>query len=243
MSWCHPTGTVVHKFLCLTALCVLLVPCASAGVIYIQPIQVCADDSTGCANSAQTLFEAEGDKIWAQAGLDLSFYSWNTYSETDYLSIADDAEFFALLGGAGHGQNADATVINMWFVDVLYPGGGGTTFGVSVMPGNAIAISNAVFTYTRLDTIAHEIGHSLGLDHYTGADKALNLMAAGTDRTVPTTIGDIYPDGADLDQLNSVQITAIAESDLIHDDPIPEPVSTVLVGAGLVGLVFLRRTR
>lgn len=243
MSVYHPTGTAVRRLFCLAILCVLLVPCASAGVIYIQPIQVCADDGTGCANSAQTLFEAEGDKIWSQAGLDLSFYSWNTYSETDYLSIADDTELYALFGLPGHGQSGDVTVINMWFVDALYPGGSGTTFGVSILSGNAIAISNAVFTYTRLDTIAHEIGHSLGLDHYTGADKALNLMAAGTDRTVPATIGDIYPDGAGLDQLTAVQIAAISDSVLIHDDPVPEPVSTILVGAGLVGLVFFRRTR
>jgi len=238
-----PARGAVRRFLYGMALCVLLVPCASAGVIYIQPIQVCADNGSGCSNSAQTLFEAEGDKIWAQAGLDLSFYSWTTYNETDYLSIADDAELYSLFGGPGHGQSADVTVINMWFVDTLYPSGSSTTFGVSLMPGNAIAIANAVFTYTRLDTLAHEIGHALGLDHYTGVDEALNLMTAGSNRTVPSTMDDIYPDGAGLDQLTANQIATISESVLIHDDPIPEPVSMVLVGAGLVGLIFFRRSR
>jgi Zn-dependent oligopeptidase len=51
----------------------------------------------------------------------------------------------------------------MWFVDVLYPTGSSTTFGISLMPGNAIAIANAVFASNRIDTLAHEIGHSLGL--------------------------------------------------------------------------------
>jgi len=60
---------------------------------------------------------------------------------------------------------------------------------------------------------------------------------------VPSTIGDIYPDGADLDRLTSTQIATALRSDLIHDDPIPEPVSTVLVGAGLLGLFMLRRAR
>lgn len=242
MGFRHFGGSAV-RFVLLAAFCALLVPGASAGVIYVQPIQVCDDAGSGCANAGQTLFEAEGDKIWSQAGLDLSFYSWNYYWETDYLSIADDTELISLWTTPGRGENADVTVISMWFVDLLYPSQPGTTFGVSFMPGNRIAIANAVFSANRIDTIAHEIGHSLNLDHYAAADKASNLMAAGSDRTVPSNIGDIYPDGADLDQLNSSQIATALRSDLIHDDPIPEPVSTALVGAGLLGLFILRRAR
>jgi hypothetical protein len=239
----HNFGGISSRFVILAALLALIVPCAGAGVIYIQPIQVCNDLGTSCANTSQTLFEAEGDKIWAQAGLDLSFYSWNHFDATSYLSIADDAELLSLFNTPGHGASSDSTVISMWFVNELYPSPSSTTFGASLMPGHDIAIADAVFSTNRLDTLAHEIGHNLGLDHYVGADQAHNLMTAGDGRTVPTTIGDINPDGAKLDQLTSGQLATVAQSDLIHDNPVPEPLTTSLVGAGLLGFVFFRRTR
>src|SRR5687767_10051166 len=71
--------------------------------IVIQPIQVCDDNGLNCANTGMELFEEEGDKIWAQAGLDLYFLDWVVFSETDFL----DADFGNLLG-AGHGQHAQA---------------------------------------------------------------------------------------------------------------------------------------
>jgi len=46
---------------------------AATLALTIQPYQICDDDGTNCANSAKSLFEAEGDKIWAQAGIDLIF--------------------------------------------------------------------------------------------------------------------------------------------------------------------------
>lgn len=240
----HRSGESAGRLVVLSVLFALLVPCASAGVIYVQPIQVCSGVGTGCANAAQTLFEAEGDKIWSQAGLDLSFYSWNYfYDAGGYTTIDNDAELYALWGTPGHGQSSDDTVISMWFVDVLYPSPSSTTYGVAAFPGHYITIADVVFSLDRIDTLAHEIGHSLGLDHYTAADKAVNLMATGNDRLVPDTIGDIYPDGLDYDQLTAGQIATVLRSDLVHDDPVPEPVSTSLVGAGLLGFVLFRRSR
>jgi len=230
-----------------TALCaallVLLAPALGAGVIYIQPIQVCNDVGVACANPSQTLFEAEGDKIWAQAGLDLSFYSWSLFNATDYLTIDSEVELGELFYTPGHGQNPDPLVISLWFVDVLFPLDPGTTFGAAAMPGNAIAIANAVFSMNRLDTIAHEIGHSLGLDHYSGSNEALNLMASGSTRSIPSNIGEIYPDGAGLDQLTQDQIAFALNSPLVRDEPVPEPASFWVSGAGALGLCLWRRTR
>jgi len=225
------------------ALLVLLAPALSAGVIYIQPIQVCNDAGSMCANPSQTLFEAEGDKIWAQAGLDLSFYSWSLFNATDYLTIDSEVELGDLFYTPGHGQNPDPLVISLWFVDTLFPLDPGTTFGAAAMPGNAIAIANAVFSTNRLDTIAHEIGHSLGLDHYSGVNEALNLMASGSTRSIPSNIGEIYPDGAGLDQLTPDQIAFASSSPLIRDEPVPEPASFWVSGAGALGLILWRRRR
>lgn len=63
--------------------------------------------------------------------------------------------------------------------------------GCSKTPGDEIAISNAVFTCLavgRMDTIAHEIGHSLGLDDCSNC-RWNNLMDVGNIRDVPQSLG------------------------------------------------------
>ncbi|MBM3777036.1 MAG: PEP-CTERM sorting domain-containing protein [Acidimicrobiia bacterium] len=218
--------------------------------LYVQPIQVCNDAGTVCANSAQTLYEAEGDKIWAQAGIDLVFLPWVQFLETDYLSITDpsiDATELFDMWGEGHVPGA----VNMWFVQTLESAG--TAYGIAllgtVVGAGFAAIADAVFSYAggagRRDTIAHEIGHVLGLPHYNfsepactpPADSAQNLMTSGSCRSPVTNISQITPDGAMLARLTSAQIATALESDLLFDEamePIPEPASLLLLGGGLL---------
>lgn len=186
-------------------------------VIRLQPIQVCSDDGSIRANPNRTLFEAETRKIWAQSGVQVEFLPWNIFYGTPWLDLGvslfgDEYSVFTLANYPNHGQNPDPKVINVWFVRSI---GGGGYYGHSWQTTanaehNGVAIANNVFAaysgVDRLDVIAHEMGHNLGLDHTTlGAGAGNNLMSA--DRQVPDSPANIYPDGAGLDFLNPTQIS------------------------------------
>jgi hypothetical protein len=84
----------------------------------------------------------------------------------------------------------------------------------------------------RIDTIAHELGHNLGLDHDdTNHDY---LIASGSVRNIPTSVADICPDGACYDLLSQAQIDTTRRSNLLVDfNPVPEPGSLALVAVAL----------
>lgn len=216
--------------------------------LVIQPIQVCKDDGTDCANAGKKLFEAEGDKIWSQAGIDLHFLPWMTLEETDYLTFDFDD-----FGAATAGFALPANTIRLVFVTSISDCGGvGGAFGCGYLDANGVAIADSVFAFNggigRLDTIAHELGHNLGLDHDDfGAGGALNLMTSGATRTVPSAIGEITPDGIKTDQLTDAQIAEAKASLLIQrvdpNNPVPLPGTLALVGLALASAGAAGRKR
>ncbi|MBE9227285.1 hypothetical protein IQ264_17810 [Phormidium sp. LEGE 05292] len=205
--------------------------------VVVQPIQVCNDLGNSCANPDRKLFEAETDKIWAQAGIDVDFLSWNIFNETDFLSVTG-SEFNSLTLTPGHGQNSDPLVLNMFFVNLLEG-----AYGIGWLGLNGIAIADDVFSFNggigRLDTIAHEMGHNLGLGHDNfGSGGSDNLMTAGFARDVPSSINDIFPDGLKLDRLTTAQIDEVRTSKFLQPlaNKVPEPTGTLaLVGLGMFG--------
>jgi hypothetical protein len=76
-------------------------------------------------------------------------------------------------GGPSSPLNADPQVMNVFFVNQLNPPtSAGTLYGFSMIGNNGVSIGmNAFFApsplQARPDTIAHELGHNLGLDHTT----------------------------------------------------------------------------
>ncbi len=190
--------------------------------VLVQPIQVCYDSIPIC--SKLSLYERETDKIWNQAGIDVLFLDTVQFKDSSFLVIDEDLEFHDLAfsgppGSFGRHPNSGANQgpLNLWAVDDIPSDDSDTTiFGSSWIGSNGIIINDLTFELVRLDTIAHEIGHSFGLDHGGGAN---NLMESGSDRTVPIDITDIAPDGANLSQLTAGQVSQARTSSFLNAIP------------------------
>lgn len=220
------------SLLLVLAAMAVLAPAARASAVYVLPVQVCDDDGNNCANSGQELYLNETNKIWEQAGISIVFLDWTSINNTAYqnfTSIPDENAFFN--DTANNGISTVATVITMWFVKSITNDDWGT---VDTISGRKVMIADNVFAATRLDTLAHELGHNLGLKHDDPGMDNTYLMRSGGSRTIPGAIGDITPDGAKLDKLTAAQkLTAQSSAYAV-----PLPAAVYLFGSALL---LLRR--
>lgn len=202
-----------------------------ADELFIQPIRVCDDNGNNCAGV--NLFADITAKILAQARLKVSFLPANQLNASRFLRIDDnrnrsspDYEFYELTRTGGKGafgrhpdSERDKGPINVWFVDEIEGSNGFTQFGLAWVDANGVLISRAALEFGsngRTDTVAHEIGHNLGLRHGTlGAGGSDNLMTDGDRRNIPNSPNDVYPDGAGVSRLNDAQIKEIQNSPFV----------------------------
>lgn len=211
---------------------------------------VCNDAGLDCSfqgPAGNLFYEAESDKIWAQAGIDIEFVLGLNVNSTALLMgpVEGLSAFTAPLAGPG---------TTLYLTSSLYASSG-VLFGVAWQDAGGLAINmDAVASFAagvgRIDTIAHEIGHNLGL--YTGLGaigghdngNSHFLMADGSLRLIPTALGGICPDPSApvcLDFLAPSHVAVARASSLLI--PVPEPASWAMLALGTLVTAAMRARR
>ena len=234
--------------------------------VNVNVYQVCQDDGFTCASkgpAGNEYYVNETNKIWAQAGISVTFSFIDTIANSAFYNLDDTIEGRAFddLYNFKFGAGAASKVTNrvdMFLVnnfDGAY-GVGYFGFGGLVMSMKTISefdCGGAAGCTGRVDTLAHELGHNFGLvpstfldaDNVSGDDGHSlgdnTLMRSGLSRLVPTTAADIAPDNLGLDLLPQTHIDLARRSTLLN--AVPEPSTWAMVALALLGLGATTRRR
>ncbi|MDD5295317.1 MAG: zinc-dependent metalloprotease family protein [Rhodocyclaceae bacterium] len=245
-------GTVFTRL--LLAVFTLILPAVASALpitknLTVTVFDVCNNTGSNCASmgpAGDNFFAAETNKIWAQAGISITFNFVGYINSSAFSYINDNAygtSAAALYNTTSAAIGLSAAQDYLFLVHTISAVGGGTTWGetASTALGNTANANfiamDTVMSYSasgRMDTIAHELGHTLGLEHYDSSGNY--LMASGGVRNIPSDISQISTNGlTGKDQLPVGQV-AIARSDtLLRDYAAPEPEVLFLVLIGLAG--------
>ncbi|MDP2810070.1 MAG: PEP-CTERM sorting domain-containing protein [Rhodocyclaceae bacterium] len=223
----------------------------------ISVYQLCDDAGSNCAakGPAENDYFADAtNKIWAQAGISVTFSFVQKISSSAFLDISDTlGDNFDTLHAAYGTHGPSNTSVDMFLVRDY---GNGSAYGAGWFgQGGLIMSMQSIMSFNgglgRIDTLAHELGHNFGLvsttDPVSNGDghSSINnqLMAPGGTRNVPTTLADINPDGLGLDRLSPFQIDLARQSGLLSPIPEPKSYAMMLAGLGLMGLMAGRRQK
>jgi len=190
--------------------------------VTIQPIVMRSTDGSIAANPQQNIFEAETDKIWAQAGIDFQFLPIIYYNNSLYTNVSSDISqpnsVYSLALDPGHQQSSDPHVVNVWFVMTINGSSSASGFSLQsttnyygmLIERNGVSIANSAFAYGggagMRDIFAYEVARNLGLNNgnLDASSDVNNLMKLSG--PYPTSITNIYPDGVAYCHLTPAQI-------------------------------------
>ncbi|MEA5466898.1 hypothetical protein [Leptothoe sp. PORK10 BA2] len=185
--------------------------------INVQPIEICDNLGGRCAGTP--IFASETKAIWEKAGLDINFLPTRQLNESLFLIATETAIDYGLFSGIPRtGVSSDPKTINVWFAqDLFYHGG--TRFGRGSIGGNKLVLnSSAISSFNggkgRIDTLAHELGHNLGLFHHHDEN---HLLAAGDQRQSPESLLDITTNQTSL--FSQQEISTVFASPFVKDIP------------------------
>lgn len=209
-------------------------PVPVTNTINVNVVDVC-DTGGHCASTAPlTQFEKFAKAIFDQAGLGLAFTMGKNLTNVAGSSGCDggklntfcadittpDSSLFdslhTLIDTPGHNQSIYQTTLNVYLVNHIVDMDNGTAvptalYGWGLIGGNGVVVSTATNPYSHevasYDTLAHELGHNLGLYHvdqppygpdpsapnpHPEADTPFNLMNSGS-RLVPIQLCQVTP--------------------------------------------------
>jgi hypothetical protein len=200
--------------------------------------QLCNTDGSVCANdgsaSGDQYFTTATSTLWAQAGIQVNVSFAGTINNTLW-NNAGFSYFESITGSQGHFQSQ--SVVDVFFVNDIDASGvlGVGWFGA----GGLVLDTPLIMTGVYLSTLAHELGHNLGLDHNSFGPQYLMSPFATS-----VTQGNLYPNGTGYGVLDSSEIALARQSSLLQSiSPVPEAESyaMMLVGLTVVGCVVRRR--
>lgn len=238
MDLCRRTPRITQ-----VCLAILLVPYVVGQTVFIdrrvtvQPIIIRSDDGSVGANPPLSFYEAETDKIYAQAGIDFEFLSPYYYNKTLFLNISSTAgdpnSLGALATTSDSPKASDPTVINLWLTSTIK--NSSSAYGYSfqstkrladgrLFEKNGVSIAQSAFNYSSSggigmrDIFAYEVSRNLGLNNESSDPD--NLFGALSDPKnlmklsgpYPTSADDIYPDGSGWGHLTPDQISRVREA-------------------------------
>lgn len=223
----------------------------------IRVFQLCSDSGSNCAALGpigDPYYATATNTIWAQAGIRISYDFVGQINSTFYSNIDEGAgnSFETLTATYDLANQASLTVVDMFLVHNIVNAYGEGWWGA----GGLVMAMDSILSFNsgnnglgRLDTMAHELGHNLGLEptilggdgggHVPSNGVDNQLLSAGGYRHVPGSLADIAPNGLGYDLLTPDEIAYARTSSLLSD--IPEPASLMLVILGISVTGWLRR--